>query len=95
MAQAQAYVDRGFRDLKVRVAAGHFSEDLHRIAALQLKFGDRVKIAADANGRWSEREALDNLKVLELFRRRLCRTAGGARRLERHRPPGRNKARSR
>jgi L-alanine-DL-glutamate epimerase-like enolase superfamily enzyme len=67
VAQAQAYVDRGFRDLKVRVAAGHFSEDLHRIAALRVKFGDEVKIAADANGRWSEREALDNLRALEPF----------------------------
>jgi L-alanine-DL-glutamate epimerase-like enolase superfamily enzyme len=67
LAQAQAYVDRGFRDLKVRVAAGHFSEDLHRIAALRVKFGDQVKVAADANGRWSEAEALDNLKALELF----------------------------
>jgi L-alanine-DL-glutamate epimerase-like enolase superfamily enzyme len=67
VAQAQAYVDRGFRDLKVRVAAGHFSEDLHRIAALRLKFDDLVKIAADANGRWTEREALDNLKALALF----------------------------
>jgi L-Ala-D/L-Glu epimerase len=67
LAQAQAYVDRGFKDLKVRVAAGHFSEDLHRIAALRVRFGDEVKIAADANGRWSEREALDNLKALALF----------------------------
>ena len=67
LAQAQAYVDRGFRDLKVRVAAGHFSEDLHRIAALRVKFGDRIKIATDANGRWSELEALDNLKALALF----------------------------
>ncbi|HET7889258.1 MAG TPA: mandelate racemase/muconate lactonizing enzyme family protein [Bradyrhizobium sp.] len=67
LAQAQAYVDRGFRDLKVRVGAGHFSEDLHRIAALRVKFGDQVKIAADANGRWSEAEALDNLRALELF----------------------------
>ena len=67
VAQAQAYVDRGFRDLKVRVAAGHFSGDLHRIAALRVRFGDQVKIAADANGRWSESEALDNLKALELF----------------------------
>jgi L-Ala-D/L-Glu epimerase len=67
LAQAQAYVDRGFRDLKVRVAAGHFSEDLHRIAALRVKFGDQIKIAADANGRWSESEALENLKALALF----------------------------
>lgn len=67
LVQAQAYVDRGFRDLKVRVAAGHFSKDLYRIAALREKFGDQIKIAADANGRWSESEALDNLKALARF----------------------------
>lgn len=67
LAQAQAYVDRGFRDLKVRVAAGNFSNDLHRIAGLREKFGDQIKIAADANGRWSEAEALENLKALALF----------------------------
>lgn len=64
LAQAQTYIDRGFRDLKVRVAAGRFSDDLRRIAALRRQFGDRVKIAADANGRWSEPEALDNLRAL-------------------------------
>jgi L-alanine-DL-glutamate epimerase-like enolase superfamily enzyme len=67
LAQAQAYVDRGFRDLKVRVAAGDFSKDLYRIAGLRKRFGDRIKIAADANGHWSEAEALDNLKALAHF----------------------------
>lgn len=67
LTRAQAYVDHGFRDLKVRVAAGHFSKDLYRIAALREKFGDQIKIAADANGRWSEAEALDNVKALARF----------------------------
>ena len=67
LAQAQTYVDRGFRDLKVRVAAGHFSDDLHRIEALRTKFGDQIEIAVDANGRWSERNALDNLNALARF----------------------------
>jgi L-alanine-DL-glutamate epimerase-like enolase superfamily enzyme len=64
LAQARAYVERGFRDLKVRVGVGEFAEDLCRIAALRDCFGDEVKIAADANGQWSEEQALHNLNVL-------------------------------
>ena len=64
LAQAQAYVDRGFVDLKVRVAAADFAEDLRRIAALRARFGTEIKIAADANGRWSATEALGKLEAL-------------------------------
>ncbi|SEF15546.1 L-alanine-DL-glutamate epimerase [Rhizobiales bacterium GAS191] len=64
LAQARAYVERGFRDLKVRVGVGDISEDLRRIAALRKRFGDTVKIAADANGQWSEAEALENMRRL-------------------------------
>jgi L-alanine-DL-glutamate epimerase-like enolase superfamily enzyme len=67
LAQAQAYVDRGFRDLKVRVAAADFAEDLRRIAALRARFGTQIKIAADANGRWSATEALEKLDALALY----------------------------
>lgn len=65
--QAQSYVDRGFRDLKVRVAAADFTEDLRRIAALRARFGAKVKIAADANGRWSATEALEKLDALAAY----------------------------
>jgi L-alanine-DL-glutamate epimerase-like enolase superfamily enzyme len=64
LTQAQAYVDRGYRDLKVRIAVGEFREDLRRIAALRARFGMQVKLAADANGRWSPDEALDKLEAL-------------------------------
>ena len=67
LAQAQAYVDRGFRDLKVRVAAADFAEDLRRIAVLRARFGTQVKIAADANGRWSATEALEKLDALAVY----------------------------
>ena len=67
LAQAQAYVDRGFVDLKVRVAAADFAEDLRRIAALRARFGTEIKIAADANGRWSAAEALDRLEALAAY----------------------------
>jgi L-alanine-DL-glutamate epimerase-like enolase superfamily enzyme len=67
LAQAQTYVDRGFRDLKVRVAAADFAEDLRRIAMLRERFGTQVKIAADANGRWSAEEALEKLDALAVY----------------------------
>lgn len=66
-ARAEAYVARGFRDLKVRVAAGDFEEDLKRVAFLRRRFGDEVKIAADANGQWSPAEAPERLRALAAF----------------------------
>jgi L-alanine-DL-glutamate epimerase-like enolase superfamily enzyme len=67
LARAQAYVDRGFKDIKVRVAAADFAEDLRRIAALRARFGGETKIAADANGRWSATEALEKLDALAVY----------------------------
>ncbi|GAB4067838.1 mandelate racemase/muconate lactonizing enzyme family protein [Ancylobacter sonchi] len=62
--QAEAYVARGFRDLKVRIGAGDFADDLRRIGRLRARFGDTVKLAADANGAWGEAAALANLEAL-------------------------------
>jgi L-alanine-DL-glutamate epimerase-like enolase superfamily enzyme len=67
LARAQAYVDRGYTDIKVRIAVGDFAEDLLRIAALRGRFGGRVKIAADANGRWMTDEALAKLDALAAY----------------------------
>jgi L-alanine-DL-glutamate epimerase-like enolase superfamily enzyme len=67
LAQAQAYVDRGYTDLKVRIAVGDFAEDLRRIAALRRHFGGEVKIAADANGRWMADEVLAKLEALAAY----------------------------
>jgi L-alanine-DL-glutamate epimerase-like enolase superfamily enzyme len=66
-ARAARYVERGFRYLKVRVAAGEFARDISRIAHLRESFGDSVKIAADANGQWSEDEAARHLEALAGF----------------------------
>jgi L-Ala-D/L-Glu epimerase len=65
--RAQTYVDRGYTDLKVRVAAGDFAEDLRRVAALRKKFGSTIKLAADANGQWSPIEAIENLDALSAY----------------------------
>jgi L-alanine-DL-glutamate epimerase-like enolase superfamily enzyme len=67
VARAKAYVDRGFLDLKVRVAVGDVDEDISRIAQMRRLFGSRIRIAADANGQWREAEALEHLKRLAEF----------------------------
>ena len=65
--QAQAYVDRGFCDLKVRIAVGSFEEDVTRLQALRDRFGDSIKIAVDANGQWPQHDALKHLDALARF----------------------------
>ncbi|TNC06195.1 mandelate racemase [Methylobacterium terricola] len=67
--QAEAYVARGFRDLKVRIGAADFTQDLARLALLRRTFGTQVKLAADANGAWTLDAAparLDALARLDL-----------------------------
>ncbi|MFT9163912.1 MAG: mandelate racemase/muconate lactonizing enzyme family protein [Komagataeibacter saccharivorans] len=68
LARAEAYVARGFRDLKVRLGADA-DDDITRIAALRARFGRDVHIAADANGVWGEdhaRRMLDRLATYDL-----------------------------
>ena len=67
MARAKAYVERGFLDLKVRVGVGDFAADLRRIAALRQRYGDGIKIAADANGQWPPESALERMRALEAY----------------------------
>ncbi|MEI5681481.1 MULTISPECIES: mandelate racemase/muconate lactonizing enzyme family protein [unclassified Mesorhizobium] len=62
--QADAYVSRGFRDLKVRVGSGGFAEDMARLESLRARFGSKIKLAIDANGAWTFEEALENLSAL-------------------------------
>jgi L-alanine-DL-glutamate epimerase-like enolase superfamily enzyme len=67
VAQAQAYVERGFCDLKVRIAVTTFEDDLLRLQALCDRFGSSIKIAVDANGQWSRQDAVKNLETLSRF----------------------------
>jgi L-alanine-DL-glutamate epimerase-like enolase superfamily enzyme len=65
--QAEAYVTRGFRDLKVRVGAGAFDDDLWRLSQLRKRFGQDIKLAVDANGAWGRDDAEERLAQLAQF----------------------------
>ncbi|WP_047459768.1 mandelate racemase/muconate lactonizing enzyme family protein [Rhizobium rhizogenes] len=67
LAQAENYVKRGFCDLKVRVGAGAFEDDLWRLSQLRERFGQTIKLAVDANGAWGRDNAEGKLAQLAQF----------------------------
>jgi L-alanine-DL-glutamate epimerase-like enolase superfamily enzyme len=76
---AEAYVARGFTDLKLRVGLGPVAEDARRLALLRERFGARVLLSVDANGSWDAETARDAIAALAPF---------GLRSIEQPLPPG-------
>ncbi len=62
--RAEAYVARGFTDLKLRIGFGDFADDLRRLRGLRARFGTAIKLSADANGSWTEADAPARLAAL-------------------------------
>lgn len=67
LARAESYITRGFCDLKVRVGAGAFEDDLWRLSQLRSRFGETIKLAVDANGAWGPDDAEEKLTRLAQF----------------------------
>lgn len=65
LARAEAYVARGFTDLKLRVGSGSFDEDVARLALLRDRFGNTIRLSIDVNGQWSETDSTGRLETLE------------------------------
>jgi L-alanine-DL-glutamate epimerase-like enolase superfamily enzyme len=64
---AARYVAEGFRQLKVRVAIAGFDADLSRLRRLRERVPASVSIAIDANGAWSQDEAVERIKQLRFL----------------------------
>lgn len=65
LARAEAYLNRGFHELKLRIGFGPFDDDLRRLHLLRDRFGAVVRLSADANGRWPVVDATANLRALQ------------------------------
>ncbi len=63
--RAQRFISEGFRDIKVRVGIGEFTEDVRRLLWLRDRFGEKIKLAADINGTWTTKKAIAFLKAVE------------------------------
>ncbi len=67
ISQAKSYVDRGFNDLKLRIAVNDFAQDFQRLTLLRETFDDAIKLAVDVNGQWSVSQAKTYLPELSHF----------------------------
>lgn len=65
--QAERFVARGYRKIKLRIGGGDFAADLARLQELRDRFGSDIELAVDANGTWTAAEALDRLPRLAPF----------------------------
>src|SRR5204863_410636 len=61
------YIARGFRKLKLRVGARSIDEDCARLSLLRARFGDTIELAVDANGAWTQAQAVAHLQALARF----------------------------
>jgi L-alanine-DL-glutamate epimerase-like enolase superfamily enzyme len=62
--QAQRWVDRGYRAVKVKVGRPELADDIERIAAVRAVIGPDIELMVDANQRWDlfrARRAIDAL----------------------------------
>ena len=67
LAQTQAFLDRGFPGVKVKIGRPDRREDEERVGAVRELIGDGVDLMVDANMVWSADEALDRGRRLEQF----------------------------
>jgi o-succinylbenzoate synthase len=70
--EARSLTQEGFGTLKLKVAHRSLDEDLARTAVVRDAAGPEARIRVDANGGWSEAEALDALRRLARLDLELC-----------------------
>lgn len=59
--------DLGYLAAKLKLGSPSLADDVARVRAVREGLGPRVALRGDANGAWSEREALDALEALAPF----------------------------
>jgi L-alanine-DL-glutamate epimerase-like enolase superfamily enzyme len=65
--QAEGFLDKGFRAIKMKVGRKHLSEDVQRVKAMREMLGDGFPLMADANMKWSVDEAIRAARALTPF----------------------------
>lgn len=62
--QADGFLERGFRAIKMKVGRDRLTEDVNRAEAMRAKLGGGFPLMADANMRWSVHEAVSAARAL-------------------------------
>jgi L-alanine-DL-glutamate epimerase-like enolase superfamily enzyme len=67
LAQADRFLDQGFRAIKMKVGRASVREDIERVARMREHLGDDFTLMADANMRWSADQAVTAARALRPF----------------------------
>jgi len=67
LAQADAFLARGFRAIKMKVGRPRLGEDVERVRRMREHLGDDFPLMVDANMRWSADEAVRAARAFEPF----------------------------
>ena len=65
--QAESFLDKGFRAIKMKVGRKNLAEDVERVAAMRSLLGDNFPLMVDANMKWSVDEAIRAARALAPF----------------------------
>lgn len=67
IAEANSFIDEGFRSMKVRVGSSSIERDIERVRALREAIGDEIELLADANQAFTAKQAIRLGRRLEEF----------------------------
>jgi L-alanine-DL-glutamate epimerase-like enolase superfamily enzyme len=62
--QADDFLDKGFRAIKMKVGRKNLAEDVERVAAMRKMLGDTFPLMVDANMKWTVDEAIRAARAL-------------------------------
>lgn len=65
LAEATAYVKRGFSAVKMKVGRSSIREDVERVRAVRRTIGDRIGLMVDANQAWTAQQAISFARQVE------------------------------
>lgn len=65
--EIQSYLDLGYMAVKIKIGGASFGEDLRRIEAVLEILPSGCRLAVDANGRYSQKEAVEMAEALNSY----------------------------
>ena len=65
--QAEGFLAKGFRAIKMKVGRKNLAEDVERVSAMRKRLGDGFPLMVDANMKWSVDEAVRAARALAPF----------------------------
>lgn len=60
-----AFLEEGYSAIKIKIGRDNFDIDLRILQNIRKRFGERIILRADVNGKWKIKEAISNIRLLD------------------------------